>query len=129
MKKLLALLVLISLSFSCTEQKNKIEIKTKNLSITYNESSAFIKKRLNINPSMDSVIACENFTITNLTDVLKTFYNANSKSNKITFNNTCSDKYDIYIINHNKNEDFNNLIIELSNVLKRKKLLDYKIEP
>lgn len=128
MKKYLFLLVFTSLIFSCSEQKSKVEIKTKNLSITYNESSAFIKRRLSINPSKDSVIICENFTITNLTEALKTFYNANSKSDKIKYSNTSSNNYDIYVINHNKNEDFNNLIIELSSVLKRKKLLVYKIE-
>lgn len=129
MKKYLLFLLLISSTFSCTEQKNNIEVKTTNLSITYNESSAFIKRRLNITPSKDTIIVCENFNIGTLANHLSTYYNSNSKSNKITFNNTCSDKYDIYVINHNKNEDFNKLIIEFSNVLKRKKLLDYKIEP
>ncbi len=129
MKKYLLLLILISIVFSCSEQKNNVEIKTKNLTIIINESSSLIEKKLNIEPTKDSIISSENFSISNVSDVLRTYYNANSKTDKITFTNTSSNKYDIYVINHNKNEDFNNLIIEFSNVLKKKNLLDYKIEP
>ena len=129
MKKYLLLLILISIAFSCTEQKNNVEIKTKNLTIIINESSSLIEKRLNIEPTKDSIISSENFSISSISDVLKTYYNANSKSGKIIFTNTSSNKYDIYVINHNKSEDFNNLIIEFSEVLKEKNLLKYKVEP
>ncbi len=129
MKKYILLLILISIVFSCSEQKNNVEIKTKNLTIIINESSSLIEKKLNIEPTKDSIIISENFSISNVSDVLRTYYNANSKTDKITFTNTSSNKYDIYVINHNKNEDFNNLIIEFSDVLKKKNLLDYKIEP
>ena len=129
MKKYLFLLVLTSLIFSCSEQKNKVEIKTKNLTIFINESSSLFENKLNIEPTKDSIINSENFSVSSVSDVLRTYYNANSKTDKITFTNTSSNKYDIYVINHNKNEDFNNLIIEFSDVLKKKNLLDYKIEP
>lgn len=129
MKKYLLLLILISIVCSCSEQKNIVEIKTKNLTIIINESSSLIEKKLNIEPTKDSIISSENFSISNVSDVLRTYYNANSKTDKITFTNTSSNKYDIYVINHNKNEDFNNLIIEFSDVLKKKNLLNYKIEP
>lgn len=129
MKKYLFLLVLTSLIFSCSEQKNKVEIKTKNLTIFINESSSLFENKLNIEPTKDSIINSENFSVSSVSDVLRTYYNANSKTDKITFTNTSSNKYDIYVINHNKNEDFNNLIIEFSEVLKKKNLLDYKIEP
>ncbi|BCY27727.1 hypothetical protein [Flavobacterium okayamense] len=129
MKKYLFLLVLISLVYSCSKQKNNVEIKTKNLTIIINESTSLIEKKLNIEPTKDSIISSENFSISNVSDVLKTYYNANSKTDKITFTNASSNKYDIYVINHNKNEDFNNLIIEFCEVLKKKNLLEYKIEP
>ncbi len=129
MKKYLLLLILICLTFSCSEQKNNTEIKTKNLTIFVNKPSSLIENKLNVEPTKDSIISSKNFSVSSVTDILKTYYNANSKSDKITFNNVSSDKYDIYVINHNKNEDFNKLIVELSDVLKRKKLLDYKIEP
>jgi len=129
MKKYLFLLVLTSLIFSCSEQKNKVEIKTKNLTIFINESSSLFENKLNIEPTKDSIINSENFSVSSVSDVLRTYYNANSKTDKITFTNTSSNKYDIYVINHNKNEDFNNLIIEFCEVLKKKNLLEYKIQP
>lgn len=44
MKKYLFLLVLISLVYSCSKQKNNVEIKTKNLTIIINESTSLIEK-------------------------------------------------------------------------------------
>lgn len=126
--KLYALLLFSFVVVSCTISPDKFETKSKNLTIKFSEDKIFeFRKKLLINPKSDTIIFSKGFSVHEVSETLATTYG--TKSRKIVFTKASNDNYNIVVVNHNPNATFEELVIELSNVLAEKKLLEFKLIP
>lgn len=126
--KLYALLLFSFVVVSCTISPDKFETKSKNLTIKFSEDKIFeFRKKLLINPKSDTIIFSKGFSVHEVSETLATTYG--TKSRKIVFTKASNDNYNIVVVNHNPNASFEELVIELSNVLAEKKLLEFKLIP
>ena len=126
--KLFALLLFSFVVVSCTISPDKFETKSKNLTIKFSEDKIFeFRKKLLINPKSDTIIFSKGFSVHEVSETLATTYG--TKSRKIVFTKASNDNYNIVVVNHNPNASFEELVIELSNVLAEKKLLEFKLIP
>ena len=126
--KLFALLLFSFVAVSCTISPDKFETKSKNLTIKFSEDKIFeFRKKLLINPKSDTIIFSKGFSVHEVSETLAATYG--TKSRKIVFTKASNDNYNIVVVNHNPNATFEELVIELSNVLAEKKLLEFKLIP
>jgi hypothetical protein len=126
--KLYALLLFSFVVVSCTISPDKFETKSKNLTIKFSEDKIFeFRKKLLINPKSDTIIFSKGFSVHEVSETIAATYA--TKSQKIVFTKASNDNYNIVVVNHNPNATFEELVIELSNVLAEKKLLEFKLIP
>ena len=118
---LLTSLLLISCS-KTAEEVHKLEFIT----IKIQENQSFMKdKKLYYDPSNDTIINASNINITDVINVIDTFYKSEINEEKVSFKNAKNIKMNLVVIKNNSSTSEKDAFNELIIFLKQKTLVDF----